>query len=46
MDFDTFLNMFLDELIEMWKNSIHYITTDFGVFIELKYDAFNRRGSF
>lgn len=46
MDFDTFLNMFLDELIEMWKNSIHYITTDFGDFIELKYDAFNRRGSF
>ena len=45
MNFDVFLQMFEQELIEMWKNSPHYITTDFGRFIETKYDAFLKRGT-
>jgi hypothetical protein len=46
MDFDTFLNFFAEELLEMWRNSTHYITTDYGRFVEIKYDAFKRKGTF
>lgn len=45
MNFDVFLQMFEQELIEMWRNSTHYITTDFGRFIETKYEAFLKRGT-
>lgn len=45
MNFDVFLQMFEQELIEMWRSSTHYITTDFGRFIETKYDAFLKRGT-
>ena len=45
MSFDEFLDMFEKDLIELWKSTTHYITTDFGSFIELKYNAFLRRGT-
>jgi hypothetical protein len=44
MNFDYFLELFHDELVEIWRNSTHYITTDFDRFLEIKYDAFLRRG--
>jgi hypothetical protein len=45
MNFDIFLEMFGDELLELWRTSTHYITTDYGKFIEMKYDIFMKRGS-
>lgn len=45
MDFDTFLDTFEQDLIEIWTTTTHYITTDFGRFIEIKYDAFIKRGT-
>ena len=45
MNFDKFLEMFEEELIELWRTTTHYITTDFGDFIEMKYDIFMKRGS-
>jgi hypothetical protein len=45
MNFDQFLEFFLVELEEMWRTSTHYITTDFGDFLEMKYDLFIKRGS-
>jgi hypothetical protein len=45
MSFDQFLTMFEKELIEIWRSTTHYITTDFGDFIEMKYDMFIKRGS-
>ena len=45
MTVDQFLEIFLVELEEMWRNSTHYITTDFGDFLEMKYDIFVKRGS-
>ena len=44
MNFDEFLELFEEDLIEIWKSTPHYITTDFGRFIEIKYDAFLRKG--
>ena len=44
MTFDEFLNNFEAELIELWRTNTHYITTDFGRFIEIKYEAFLRKG--
>jgi len=45
MSFDQFLTIFEKELIEIWRSTTHYITTDFGDFIEMKYDMFIKRGS-
>jgi len=45
MNFETFLSMYEKELIELWRTTTHYITTDFGDFIEMKYDIFIKRGS-
>jgi hypothetical protein len=44
MSFDHFLDLFHDDLVEIWTNSTHYITTDFGKFLDIKYDAFIRKG--
>jgi len=45
MSFDEFLILFDTELVEMWRNSTHYITTDYGKFLDIKYDAFIKRGT-
>lgn len=46
MNFDTFLDLFHEELTHLWTNSIHYFTTDFGRFVEIKYEAFLKKGKF
>lgn len=45
MNFDEFLTFFDKELVEMWRNSTHYFTTDYGKFLDIKYDAFIKRGT-
>ena len=45
MTFDEFLKYFEQDLIDMWRESIHYVTTDFDRFIEIKYDAYLKRGT-
>lgn len=45
MSFDDFIDHYHDELVKMWRESIHYVTTDFDRFLEIKYDAYIKRGS-
>ena len=45
MDFDLFVDLFILDLTEMWRTSTHYITTDFDRFLEIKYEAYLRKGT-
>lgn len=44
LSFDEFIDLYKEELKEIWTSSVHYFLTDYGKFLELKYDSYIKRG--